>query len=79
MTKNRLIDAVLNSDGPQPLKDVALNCAESLPYGLRENIHQDVLVHEFTTELQEALAYEKGFTTAEYLQYLEALTGALKA
>ena len=79
MTKNRLIDAVLNSDGPQPLKDVALNCAEGLPYGLRENIHQDVLVHEFTSELQEALTHETGFTTSEYLQYIEAVTGGLQA
>ena len=79
MTKNKLIDVVLNSEGPQSVKDMALNCAEGLPYGARENVPKDVLLHEFTTELQEALAYEKGFTTAEYLQYIEALTGALKA
>lgn len=79
MTKNRLIDAVLNSDGPQPLKDVALNCAEGLPYGARENVPKDVLLHEFTSELQEALTHEMGFTTSEYLQYIEAVTGGLQA
>nr|DAK56192.1 MAG TPA: hypothetical protein [Caudoviricetes sp.] len=79
MTKNRLIDAVLNSDGPQPLKDVALNCAEGLPYGAREDVPKDVLLHEFTSELQEALTHETGFTTSEYLQYIEAVTGGLQA
>ncbi len=79
MTKNRLIDAVLNSDGPQPLKDVALNCAEGLPYGAREDVPKDVLLHEFTAELQEALTHETGFTTSEYLQYIEAVTGGLQA
>jgi hypothetical protein len=79
MTKNRLIDAVLNSDGPQPLKDGALNCAEGLPYGAREDVPKDVLLHEFTSELQEALAHETGFTTSEYLQYIEAVTGGLQA
>lgn len=79
MTKNRLIDAVLNSDGPQPLKDVALNCAEGLPYGAREDVPKDVLLHEFTSELQEALTHETGFTTSEYLQYIEAVTGGMQA
>lgn len=79
MTKNRLIDAVLNSDGPQPLKDAALNCAEGLPYGAREDVPKDVLLHEFTSELQEALTHETGFTTSEYLQYIEAVTGGLQA
>lgn len=79
MTKNRFIDAVLNSDGPQPLKDVALNCAEGLPYGAREDVPKDVLLHEFTSELQEALTHETGFTTSEYLQYIEAVMGGLQA
>lgn len=79
MTKNRLIDAVLNSDGPRPLKDEALNCAEGLPYGAREDVPKDVLLHEFTSELQEALTHETGFTTSEYLQYIEAVMGGLQA
>lgn len=79
MTKNKLIDVVLNSDGPQLVKGMALHCAEGLPYGDRENVPNDVLLHEFTSELQEALTYETGFTASEYLQYIEAVTGGLQA
>ena len=79
MTKNKLIDAVLNSDGPQSVKVMALHCAEGLPYSARENVPKGVLLHEFTSELQEALAYETDFTTSEYMNYIEAVTGALEA
>lgn len=79
MTKNKLIDVVLNSEGPQSVKDIALNCSEGLPYGAREDVPKDVLLHEFTSELQEALTHETGFTTSEYLQYIEAVTGGLQA
>ena len=79
MTKNKLIDVVLNSEGPQLVKVMALHCAEGLPYSAREDVPTDVLLHEFTSELQEALTYETDFTTSEYLQYIEAVTGGLQA
>ena len=58
---------------------MALQCAEGLAYGDGVDVPSDVLLHEFTYELQEALTYETGFTASEYLQYIEAVTEGLQA
>jgi len=78
VTKNQLVDAVVTAEGPQALKDVALACAEGLPYGLREKVEDLVIKHEFYNELQVALTHEVSVTTRDYVAYVERVNAKIQ-